>query len=110
MRSTGHCSLGNVCSHDRASVSHAAPSMTKSKPSQMLESITPDSAGRGQPVGKDPLSEVLRTVKLTGALFFLVDATSPWGVEVAHAGVFGPVILPRAQHVISYHSVLQGSC
>lgn len=83
--------------------------MTKSKPSQMLGSITPDSAGRGQPVGKDPLSEVLRTVKLTGALFFLVDATSPWGVEVAHAGVFGPIILPRAQHVISYHIVLQGS-
>ena len=35
--------------------------------------------------GKDPLSEVLRTVKLTGALFFLIDATSPWGVEVPHA-------------------------
>jgi AraC-like DNA-binding protein len=57
----------------------------------------------------DPLSEVLRTVKLTGALFFLVDATSPWGVEVPHASIFGSTILPRAQHIVSYHIVLEGS-
>jgi AraC-like DNA-binding protein len=75
----------------------------------MRGSIAPESAAIAQPVGKDPLSEVLRMVKLTGALFFLVDATSPWGVEVPHASMFGPIILPRAQHVISYHIVLQGS-
>lgn len=57
----------------------------------------------------DPLSEVLRTVKLTGALFFLVDATSPWGIEVPRAGDFGPIILPRAQHIVSYHIVVQGT-
>jgi AraC-like DNA-binding protein len=55
------------------------------------------------------LSHVLQTVRLTGALFFLVDASSPWGVEVPPANVFSPVILPRAQHVISYHIVLTGS-
>lgn len=59
--------------------------------------------------GGDPLSEVLRTVKLTGALFFLVDATSPWGVEVPEARAFASMILPRAQHVVSYHIILQGS-
>jgi AraC-like DNA-binding protein len=75
----------------------------------MRVSIAPESAAIAQPAGKDPLSEVLRMVKLTGALFFLVDATSPWGVEVPHASMFGPIILPRAQHVISYHIVLQGS-
>lgn len=58
---------------------------------------------------RDPLSEVLRTVKLTGALFFLVEASSPWGVVVPHAGVFGPIILPQAQHIVSYHIVLEGS-
>jgi AraC-like DNA-binding protein len=58
---------------------------------------------------KDPLSEVLRTVKLTGALFFVVDATSPWGVEVPRADLFGPLILPSAQHIVSYHIILQGS-
>jgi AraC-like DNA-binding protein len=59
--------------------------------------------------GKDPLSEVLRTVKLTGALFFLVDATSPWGVEVPHARTFAPIIMPGAQHVVSYHIALKGA-
>jgi AraC-like DNA-binding protein len=48
-------------------------------------------------------------VKLTGALFFVVNASSPWGIEVPPATVFSPVILPRAQHVVSYHIVLAGS-
>lgn len=62
-----------------------------------------------EPVSPDPLSEVLRTVKLTGVLFFLVDATSPWGIEVPRASAFGPIILPRAQHIVSYHIVVQGA-
>lgn len=67
------------------------------------------SGGAIEGARSDPLSEVLRTVKLTGALFFLVDATSPWGVEVPHADRFAPIILPGAQHVVSYHIVLNGT-
>jgi AraC-like DNA-binding protein len=48
-------------------------------------------------------------VKLTGALFFLVEASSPWGIEVPDADKFAAIILPRAQHVVSYHIVLKGS-
>lgn len=48
-------------------------------------------------------------VKLTGALFFLVDASFPWGIEVPRAAAFSSIILPRAQHVVSYHIVLRGS-
>jgi AraC-like DNA-binding protein len=59
--------------------------------------------------GTDPLSDVLRTVKLTGALFFLVDASFPWGVEVPHAEAFSSIILPRAQHMVSYHIILKGA-
>lgn len=84
--------------HDRASGLHAGPSVAGRNAAPLHESP-----------GKDPLSDVLRTVKLTGALFFVVDATSPWGVEVPRADLFGPLILPRAQHVVSYHIVLQGS-
>lgn len=57
----------------------------------------------------DPLSDVLRTVKLTGALFFLVDATSPWCVDVPRAGTFSRILLPRARHIISYHIVVRGT-
>lgn len=57
----------------------------------------------------DPLSEVLRVVKLTGAVFHLVEASFPWGVEVPRARDYSSIILPRAQHVISYHIILKGS-
>jgi AraC-like DNA-binding protein len=57
----------------------------------------------------DTLSDVLQTVKLTGALYFMTDAARPWGVEVPDGAALAPVILPRAQHVMSYHIVTQGS-
>lgn len=56
----------------------------------------------------DPLSDVLRMVKLTGALFFLVDASTPWGVAVPQADAFSSIILPGAHHVVSYHVILDG--
>lgn len=61
-----------------------------------------------RPQGTDLLSDALRTVKLTGALFFMVDASSPWGVEVPRAEAFSSIILPQAQHVVSYHIILRG--
>ncbi|QRM57979.1 AraC family transcriptional regulator (plasmid) [Sinorhizobium sp. BG8] len=60
-------------------------------------------------MGTDLLSDVLGTVKLTGALFFMVDASFPWGIEVPHSAAFSPIILPRAQHIVSYHIILKGS-
>ncbi|WP_202311043.1 AraC family transcriptional regulator [Mesorhizobium sp. L-8-10] len=59
--------------------------------------------------GKDVLSDVLRAIKLTGALFFRVDASSPWSVEVPEAGLFAHTILPRSRHVVSYHIITRGS-
>jgi AraC-like DNA-binding protein len=61
------------------------------------------------PLGNfDPLSDVLRTVKLRGALFFMIDATSPWCVEVPHARDYADIILPSARHIVSYHVVVEG--
>jgi AraC-like DNA-binding protein len=60
--------------------------------------------------GIDPLSDVLRAVRLTGAVFFRVEATSPWVIEMPDSSALASVTLPRAQHVISYHVVTRGSC
>lgn len=60
--------------------------------------------------GVDVLSDVLSTVRLSGALFFPMEASSPWVDEVPAAATFAPVILPGAQHVVSYHIVRQGAC
>ena len=59
--------------------------------------------------GTDPLADVLRMVKLTGAVFHLVDASFPWGVEIPPARAYASILLPRAQHIVSYHIVLKGS-
>jgi AraC-like DNA-binding protein len=56
----------------------------------------------------DPLSDLLRTVRLKGALFFIFEATSPWCIEVPRARDFGEIILPSARHVVSYHVVVEG--
>jgi len=63
-----------------------------------------------EPPGSDPLSDVLRAVRLSGAVFFLIDATSPWVIEVPDTAALAAVTLPRAQHVISYHVVTRGAC
>jgi AraC-like DNA-binding protein len=53
---------------------------------------------------------VLRAVRLTGALFFRVEARTPWGLELPDGATLAPSVLPRAQHVISYHVVTEGAC
>lgn len=58
----------------------------------------------------DPLSDVLRAVRLTGATFFRVEASSPWWAEVPDAAAIGPSILPRVQSLVSYHVIVSGRC
>jgi AraC-like DNA-binding protein len=53
---------------------------------------------------------VLRAVRLDGAYFFTLEASEPWGVEVAAAKDLTPRILPGSEHLISYHIVTEGRC
>jgi AraC-like DNA-binding protein len=70
------------------------------------------SSGLAAPASEeiDVLSDVLRTVRLTGALFFPMEVSSPWVDEIPDATAFAPLVLPGAQHVVSYHIVTDGSC
>ncbi len=58
----------------------------------------------------DALSDVLRTVRLTGATFFDVVATAPWVAEQPPREMILPKILPGAEHLIAYHVVTEGRC
>jgi AraC-like DNA-binding protein len=58
----------------------------------------------------DTLSDVLRAVRLTGAVFFSVDASAPWVAEAPPARDIGPHLMPGVEHVIEYHVVTSGSC
>ena len=58
----------------------------------------------------DALSDVLRAVRLTGGVFFTVDASAPWVAETPDGSKVGPHLLFSAEHVIDYHLVTRGSC
>lgn len=61
-------------------------------------------------MSSDALSEVLRAVRLQGAVFFDVKATAPWVVSAPAARSIAPRVLPGAEHVIEYHVVAVGGC
>jgi AraC-like DNA-binding protein len=67
-------------------------------------------AAAAAPAGADPLSDVLEVVRLTGALFFLVEASTPWVAAAPESAALARVILPRGTHVVSYHVVTEGCC
>lgn len=58
----------------------------------------------------DALSDVLRAVRLTGAVFFDVQAADPWVAEAPPANTIVGAIFPGAEHLISYHVVTHGAC
>jgi hypothetical protein len=61
-------------------------------------------------MGADALSDVLRTVRLTGAAFFDVVAAAPWVAESPPGEMILPKILPGAEHLIAYHVMTEGRC
>lgn len=58
----------------------------------------------------DVLSNVLQAVRLTGAVYFDIDASSPWVGESPGTEEIAAAIMPGAEHVISFHAVISGSC
>jgi AraC-like DNA-binding protein len=68
------------------------------------------SAARGVATSADVLSDVLRSVRLTGAVFFDFALSSPWVAEAPPASEIAGRVMPGAQRVIEYHLVAQGGC
>lgn len=56
----------------------------------------------------DPLSDVLRSVRLRGAVFYYVSFGSEWAAETPGAPELGRMLMPGAEHVIAYHLVVKG--
>jgi len=56
----------------------------------------------------DVLSEVLKVVKLQGALFYNGEFSSPWCVNASSARALARQFSPGAEHVIMFHLLTQG--
>ena len=93
----------------RHDLSSTFPAPASNELSLSRETSAPP-AQSGPPADVDVLSEVLRNVRLTGALFFPLNASSPWVDEIPPTSAFASVLLPSAQHVVSYHVVRRGAC
>jgi AraC-like DNA-binding protein len=57
----------------------------------------------------DVLSDVLRAVQLTGAVYFDFDLTAPWVAEAPPSREIASIVMPGSQRVIEYHLVARGA-
>jgi hypothetical protein len=57
----------------------------------------------------DVLSDVLRAVRLTGAVYFDFELSSPWVVAAPPSREIVGKVMPGAQRVIEYHLIARGT-
>src|SRR5688572_17447016 len=56
----------------------------------------------------DALSELLKVVKLSGAMFFNAECTAPWCFRSPPSRHFGPYVGYAASHIIEFHMINEG--
>ena len=59
---------------------------------------------------QDLLSDVLRSARLRGALYFHVSGRREWVAEAPPSREIAAAVLPGAEHVIEFHAVISGGC
>ena len=57
----------------------------------------------------DPLSEVLRSVRLRGAVFYYVSLGKEWAAETPGTAELARALMPGAEHVLAYHLIARGN-
>ena len=70
----------------------------------------PTRPASGADVTADVLSDVLRAVRLTGAVYFDFELSSPWVVEAPPSREIVAEVMPGAQRVIEFHLIARGRC
>jgi AraC-like DNA-binding protein len=58
----------------------------------------------------DTLSDLLRAVRLHGAVFYYIEGAAPWVAEAPPAREIIPAIMPGVEHMIEFHGIVKGSC
>ena len=57
----------------------------------------------------DPLSDVLRVVRLRGAIFYYVSCGDEWVAATPGASQLSDALMPGAEHVLAYHLIVKGA-
>src|SRR5262245_23685011 len=61
-------------------------------------------------MSRDALSDLLRTVRLRGAVFFYLTNEDPWVAETPPSSKIIAAVMPGVEHLIPFHGVASGSC
>jgi hypothetical protein len=56
----------------------------------------------------DALSEVLRDIRITGALLFNAEYGAPWGFASPASHTYAPLLAPGTEHLVLFHLVTAG--
>ena len=56
----------------------------------------------------DALSEALKSVRMTGAIFFHAECSAPWGFAVPPVGQVAHVLAPGTERLVGYHLITEG--
>ena len=59
-------------------------------------------------MSRDPLSDLLRGVRLRGAVFFYVSLCDRWSAEASTAQEIAAAVTPGCEHAMEYHMVAKG--
>jgi AraC family transcriptional regulator, alkane utilization regulator len=78
-----------------------------SAPKILAETPAPQFPAAG---ATDVLSDVLRIIHLSGAIFFDADVAAPWAARSASAAELARMLLPRARQLLLFHAIERGRC
>lgn len=59
-------------------------------------------------MSRDTLSDLLRAVRLRGAVFYYVSCWGDWAAEASRACEIAAAVLPGSEHVMEFHMVAKG--
>ena len=60
-------------------------------------------------MSRDTLSDLLRSVRVRGAVFYYVSCRAPWSAEAPPAREIAAAVMPGCEHVMEYHMIARGS-
>jgi AraC family transcriptional regulator, alkane utilization regulator len=58
----------------------------------------------------DVLSDVIRVVRLSGAVFFTADFSAPWALASPNPDLLADIVMPEAECVVLFHILMEGAC
>jgi len=60
-------------------------------------------------MSRDTLSDLLRSVRVRGAVFYYVSCRAPWASEAPPASEIADAVIPGCEHVMEYHLIAKGN-